>query len=333
MNDTYEFQAKFVAQLKATIPVNLSLAEELADLLNVSTDSIYRRLRCQSAFSFDEVAVITKKFGISLDGLIRIDSLNVSFNFNPMYEEKSNFGKYLKWFSSYLTELSEISGTQIIYAAEDVPLFRHFNYANLSAFKSFYWSKAVLNSAFFEGKKFNISLVPQEIIDINKQTYLSYTKINSIEIWTEETLVSTLKQVEFFWDSDLFESQDQVLVIINEIRQMMFELRTDCENSFKGGSKGGGEFMLYNSEVMIGNNSVLIHPGESKLMTRVFLGYNTFNSLSTYNDAFSKETGLWMDNLMKKSLLLSGTGEKQRARFFKKMDNHIDALEKHVQSD
>jgi len=330
MNNGFEFQEKFVAQLKATIAPNLSLADELADLLNVSTDSVYRRLRCQSGFSFDEVAIISKKFGVSVDGLLNVDSLQVNFNFNPMFEQKSNFGKYLLWFSEYLTQLSKIPGTRIIYAAEDIPLFRNFNYPNLSAFKSFYWSKAVLNSDFFDGKKFNPDIVPQEILDINKKTYDAYSQIDSIEIWTEETIISTLKQVEFFWESDLFENSAQAILVINEIREMMDELKTDCENSFRNDPNTRRQFMFYNSEVMIGNNQVLIEPGDSKLAKRVFLGHNTFNSISTYNAAFVAETVLWMDNLIKKSLLISGTAEKQRAKFFKKMDDLISVLERNV---
>lgn len=330
MNSGFEFQEKFVAQLKGSIAPNISLADELADLLKVSTDSIYRRLRCQSGFSFDEVAIISKKFGVSVDGLLAVDSLQVNFNFNPMFEEKLNFGKYLIWFSEYLSQLAKIPGTRIIYAADDVPLFRHFNFSNLSAFKSFYWSKAVLNSEFFQGKKFNSNIIPQEIIDINKKTYKAYSQINSIEIWTEETLISTLKQVEFFWESDLFEDTAQALLVTEEIRQMMDELKMNCENSYKNDPDLRGQFMLYNSEVMIGNNQILIEPGDAKMGERVFLGYNTFNSISTYNASFVKETRLWMENLTKKSLLLSGTAEKQRAKFFKKMDDQISVLERNI---
>ncbi len=330
MSDGFQFQEKFVAQLKTIVPPNLSLADELADLLQVSTDSIYRRLRCQSAFSFDEVALISKKFGLSVDALLSLDSLQVSFTFNPMFEENANFGNYFKWFSEYLAGLVDIPNTNIIYTAEDVPIFRHFNYFNLSAFKSFYWSKAVLNTEFFVGKKFNTSIVPKEIIETNKRAYNCYSQLNSIEIWTEETLTSTLKQVEFFWESDLFENKEQVILVINDIRQMISELKTDCENSFKNHPSRRGEFKLYNSEVMIGGNCAMIEPGSSKFSTRVYLGHNTFNSLSTYNAAFNRETRLWMDNLIKKSLFLSGSAEKQRARFFKKMDDQINLLEKGI---
>ncbi len=330
MNIEFQFQEKFVTQLKSIVPANMSLADELADLLKVSTDSIYRRLRCQSSFSFDEVAIISNKFRVSVDGLFNVDSLQVTFNFNPMYDATSNFGKYLEWFAKYLTELSKIKGTRIIYAAEDVPVFRHFKYKNLSAFKSFYWSKAVLNNEFFIGKKFNSNFVPQEIIDINKQAYDSYCQIDSIEIWTEETIMSTLKQVEFFWESDYFENRDQAMVVINEIRDMIDELKMECENNLKNSDTRRGQFVFYNSDLMIGNNTVLIEPGESNLLDRVFLGHNTFNSISTYNASFAKETRLWMENLTKKSMLLSGTAEKQRSKFFKTMEAHINVLEKLV---
>ena len=166
------------------------------------------------------------------------------------------------------------------------------------------------------------------IIEMNKKTYSDYSKINYVEIWTDETLTSTLKQVEFFWESDLFETQQQALQVVDEIRQMMDELKSLCETEQQ--ASGQGSFMLYNSEVMIGNNCVLIEPGDSKSGERVFLGHNTFNAISTYNAAFSKETKLWMDNLIKKSILLSGSAEKQRARFFKRMEDKINALEKNV---
>lgn len=324
---------KFVEQLKTVFPTNLSLAEELSDLLNVSTDSIYRRLRCQSSFTFDEVALISKKFGVSVDGLLGQNSLQVSFNFNPMYQEPMNYKNYFKFFSHYLKELSGYKGTRIIYASEDVPVFRHFNFPNISAFKSFYWSKAVLNDKNLIGKKFHPEFVSAEIIDMNKHTYQTYCKIDRTEIWSQETLSSTLNQIEFFWESGLFENKDIALLVVDDIRKMMTELQNDCDNALDSSSEKRGEFILYNSEVFIGNNCVLIEPGESKMSERVFLGYNTFSSISTYNVAFSKETRMWMENLMKKSLLLSGTGEKQRSKFFNKMEEHISALEKKILSD
>ena len=327
MNKEFEFQEKFVLQLKAVMPAHIAIAEELSELLNLSSDSIYRRLRCQSFFTFDEVAIISKKYGISLDGFLNLDSLQVSFNFNPMYGENNNFEKYLLWFSDYLTELSRSEGTHITYVCEDVPLFRHFKYNTLSAFKSFYWNKAVLNNEKLIGKKFHKDLVSDKIIELNKKTIEAYYKINSIEVWTEETLKSTLKQVEFFWESDQFDSAEQAMIVINEIKQMLNDLKHECENGYKDFERKQGKFKFYVSEVMIGNNCVLIDFGNIA-SSRVFLSHNTFNSISTYNSAFVEETSQWMDNIKGKSILISGSAEKQRAIFFKKNAEMINSLEK-----
>lgn len=332
MNDNLEFQARFVAQLKSVFPPNISLAEELSDLLEVSTDSIYRRLRCQSTFTFDEIAVISQKFGVSLDGLLSQNSLQVSFTFNPMYSELMNFENYFRFFSHYLKELSTHKGVRILYAGEDVPVFRHFKFTNLSAFKYFYWNKAILNDKNLTGKKFNAGYVSPEIIEMNKQTYNTYRQIDRTEIWSQETLSSTLIQIEFFWESGLFETKEQALSVTGDIRMMMAELHADCDTDAPSSPGNMGDFVLYNSEIFIGNNCVLIEPGESKMNARVFLGYNTFSSISTYNAAFSSETRQWMDNLMKKSILLSGSAEKQRSKFFNRMGDQILALEKKIQA-
>ena len=195
MSDPLHFQEKLVAMLKQSIADNVSLAAELSDLLNISMDSVYRRLRCQSTFSIDEVGLIAERFGISLDGLFRKEDNQVNFNFNPMYGLPFNFSKYLEWYASYLTELAKIPGTKVIYAAEDIPVIRHFKYPHLSAFKAYYWSKAVLNVEVFKSKVFDFSEISQSLIDNNKKTADAYAKLNVTEIWSEETITSTLGQV------------------------------------------------------------------------------------------------------------------------------------------
>jgi hypothetical protein len=70
---------------------------------------------------------------------------------------------------------------------------------------------------------------------------------------------------------------------------------------------------------MIGNNQVLIEPGDAKMGERVFLGHNTFNSISTYNAAFVRNPT--MDGKPDQKIITTKrTAEKQRAKFFKKME-------------
>jgi hypothetical protein len=85
-------------------------------------------------------------------------------------------------------------------------------------------------------------------------------------------------------------------------------------------------FALYNSELDIGTNCIHVNTGDYKFS---YISFNTMNSLTTGNQVFCTEIELWMRNLIQKSILISGTAEKQRYRFFNQAQKAIDeSLEK-----
>ena len=60
-------QISFLEKVKEQIPSSISLVNELAELLNVSVDSAYRRLRGDTDLSFEEAILISNKYNVSLD--------------------------------------------------------------------------------------------------------------------------------------------------------------------------------------------------------------------------------------------------------------------------
>ena len=89
------------------------------------------------------------------------------------------------------------------------------------------------------------------------------------------------------------------------------------------GESGVENFKLYKSEVMIGNNSILANIGSTKI---AYVSNNTFNMMSTTNADFVHENEHWLQNLVRKSTLISGVGEKQRNQFFKLLRDKIDVV-------
>jgi hypothetical protein len=81
-----------------------------------------------------------------------------------------------------------------------------------------------------------------------------------------------------------------------------------------------GSFKLYNCEVLIGNNCIMVEAGSLK---KAFISYNTINSINTSDQQFCDEATLWMQNLIRKSTMISGMAEKQRYQFFKGMEDSI----------
>ncbi len=328
-------QMVLMQRLKDALPANMSLVDELADLLQVSNDSAYRRMRGETALSIEEIAAICKRFKISFDAFINgSDNGMVTFSYKQLSNDINSYKHYLQNISNDLLKIGNFPDKQIIYAAEDVPLFHHFAHNDLTAFKIFYWNKSILNVKEFENQKYDKNLIEPELIEIANQVIERYSKIPSIEIWSDDTVNSTLKQIEFYWDSGIFKSKEDALLICKEVKLMLDRIKKQAEGNTKfdlhDQPVGENNYTLYHSDVMIGNNCILVQMGPIKVS---YLSYHTFNAMTTTNSFFSEETDIWLKNLIRKSNLISGVAEKQRYRYFKRIDDMLDKLISKIEND
>ena len=61
---------ELISTMREVTPKEGNLANVLMDILCMSKEAIYRRLRGEVAFTFSEVAIIAGELGISLDKII-----------------------------------------------------------------------------------------------------------------------------------------------------------------------------------------------------------------------------------------------------------------------
>ncbi len=323
-------QNEFLNRLKSIIPANHSLVDELASLLEVSNDSAYRRIRGETALTIDEVSRICSHYRMTFDyaGTNNGNGNTVTFNYNHLSESAESFEIYLKNILNDLRRILASDPKEIIFAAEDVPIFHHFCFPKLSAFKLFYWSRSILNAPEYEGKKFDPSAIPEKLMQISREIYDLYLQIPSIEIWSEDTMNSTLKQLEYYWDSGLFKNKNDLIDVLNDIAEMIKRIEWQAAHGtkFEGAvpsASSSQNYTLYNSELMIGNNCILVTAGGSR---SAYVTHNTFNVMVTTNSAFCDETENWIKNLIKKCTPISGVSEKQRFQFFKIMNDKIEKM-------
>jgi transcriptional regulator with XRE-family HTH domain len=325
-----QIQDVFIKKLKESVSSNVSLPEELADLLKVSTDSAYRRLRGETEFTLKEVYTLSKHFNISVDSLFSFKDDYVTCNYIKLTDSADNFEKYLAGIAKQTKPLLQIENAKIIYAAEEIPIFHSMGPEPVRAFKLFYWQRSVLNVPEYQSKKFTMDIIPKKIMNIGAEIYEMYTKIPSIEIWTDKTILTTVKQIEFYFESGAFKSKEDALLILEHMHKMADTMNGWAEHESKTGKPGKQQsFWLYNSDLIIGTNAIHI---ETEHFNSSFISFNTMNSLTTSNQSFCEEIEHWMKNLMKKSTLISGSAEKQRFRFFNQMHKHITAVEEKIKN-
>jgi hypothetical protein len=93
--DAKEIQQAIFQQIKSRLAPNLVLVDTVAELLNISTDSAYRRIRGEKPISLDEVQLLCSSFGISLDTLLQIKSGAFLFAGKNVDERNFRFDEYL----------------------------------------------------------------------------------------------------------------------------------------------------------------------------------------------------------------------------------------------
>jgi hypothetical protein len=70
--ESTQLQQDFFQHIKSKLPPHLSFVEEIAELLSISTDSAYRRIRGEKPISLEEVQRLCSHFRISLDHVLNI---------------------------------------------------------------------------------------------------------------------------------------------------------------------------------------------------------------------------------------------------------------------
>ena len=138
---TDSIQSTFLEQIRAKLPPNLSFVDELAELLSISRDSAYRRMRGETVLSLDEIRLLTNKYGISLDEFLNPSKERVSFQLKTRDAVDFSFEK---WFNSVLESLELILAApgkekEMIYDSKDLPIFHYFQYPRLATFKIYFW--------------------------------------------------------------------------------------------------------------------------------------------------------------------------------------------------
>lgn len=318
-------QSSFLEQVKKKLPANVSLADEIAEILNISRDSAYRRIRGETVLSLDEAKTLCTKFGVSLDSLLGIDSGIIPFQHLIVNNKPETFEHWLKSMQQNLELIENYSGSkEIVFTAKDVPVFHYFRYPELCAFKMFFWMKSVLNYPELQTKKFSSSLIRNELLAIGRKIAAIYNKVPSVELWSDETTNVTLKQLEFYQESGFFTNSSDAATVFEQYIQMIRDIK---ECAAQGCKQQDVPFSLYKNEILIADNTVLYKMGDKKT---VYISHNITELLMTRHETFSDQTEGFINNLQSRSVLISTTGEKERNKFFNRMEEKIEAVKKRI---
>lgn len=316
-------QSEFLDQVKFRLSDKVSFVDLLASFLEISRDSAYRRIRGETVLTLDEAKKLCDLFGISLDTLFSTSANSSLFHYRALSTTYS-LDRWLNSVAKNFTFFNSFADKEMIFAVSDMPLFHHFRIPELISFKLFFWLKMGIKDPDYINKQFGFNVLPEETMNAAKKIWKLYSTIPCVEIWSDEAIRETLKQIEFCYECQFFEDPQQPLLICDKMLELIDQMKEDAK---LGRKLNGASFTLFENEILISNN--IIYARMDKIRY-VYINYNTLSLLTTQQASFCDKTEAHLNKLTKNSVLISTTAEKERNKFFNRMKVQVEQVKERL---
>ncbi len=325
--ETTSAQQIFFSHIKSLLPPHISLADKVADILNISNDSAYRRIRGETHISLEEIKELSDRFNLSIDHLLHLNSN--SFLFTGTLTNSTDFN-YYKWLQSVLEVIKKVKTYEphhMTYLAKEFPFFYYFLIPEIAAFKSFFFMKSILFYDDWKGAKFSVKDDYNLYNDLWRELLDTFISIPGTEIWNVENITSTIKQIEFYNATGVFKSVDDIYCLFGRIIEMLDHIQLQAEYGVKlhynqkPTGFSGAKYNLYINELIMGDNMQIMQLGD-KYVT--YLNHTILNHMMTNNEKFNTYMKKSMDVIVRKSTPISLVNEKERIIFFNRLKAKLE---------
>ncbi|MCD7973466.1 MAG: hypothetical protein LUG18_12555 [Candidatus Azobacteroides sp.] len=304
---------QLVDAIRVAVPHGTNIANLLMDMLCISKDAVYRRIRGDVSFTLEELSVLSEKLNISLDNVLGLANKERGiFNLNLFHQPESvnDHITLLKNRISFCKDIAIDPAAKAIIACDILPPTFCFKYDKLRRFYLYRW--------LFQNQIID-SLTPMsdlgsypEFDEVAKNLTAQFTKIPTLELIIDNKIfTSFVQEVLYFIKLELISKEE-----INDIRKELDELISSTEISIAKGrdvKSEGQEIVVYLSDINIENSNYYY---ENSIFSAAEYVLYSNNTIHTKNPEVCQVQKEWMKILKRFSTIITHSGEIYRRSFF-----------------
>jgi hypothetical protein len=199
-------------------------------------------------------------------------------------------------------------------------------FPEIAAFKFFIWTKTQMQFEEMKSQKFSFSMLTPSLLELCEKICSWYVQIPGTEILNADNILNDLRQLDYYRDTDMFENRNDLVLLYDKLTEMVMhmEAQTSAGQKFLPGKAvetGAGLVRVYVNDFFVGDNTIIATINDTRI---VYLNHSAINFISTTSREFADYNYDFIQNIIKKSSLISVVGERDRKKFFNLILDRIE---------
>jgi hypothetical protein len=321
-NEFADLNEIIVKTVLKNIPKNMKPVVYLMELLDLSRESVYRRIRKDIPFSVDELTKLALTLNFSLDEIIEGSKRErVFFDLGVKNPGNSvdSFSSMLQEYSFYINCLTKCKNSNVFIALNCIyPLYTVF-FNELFKFNYFKWLVETQDN--LPKNYFSNLTLPQELVALQQKIGEEVKGIkNATLILSPNISLSVMKDIRYLYQRKLLNKAD-----LEALKNDLLKMSDFTEQLAKTGKfdEGNSQIDIYISIPYINANTVFLEYDD---VSEVHYWVYSNNPMVVRNSEISNIQKKWFLSLKKSSTLITQSNEILQAEFFETQRKLFDKL-------
>jgi len=306
-------------KILSNIPPRVKSIDYLMEALNISRESVYRRIRGDISFTLDEIAKLSVDLGFSIDELIIKDMHSRIFfdmHISGKQAPSDNFVTVFQQNFQNLFDLQVVKDIESVEILNRVPLGFIIFFNQLFKFTYYRWMHQNQESSL---KYFYSDVVlPEMLIALQQKAIENLRKFrNNTYIFDPNIFLNLIQSVQYYYKRRLI-NQDEYNLLKDDLHGLISMVESTAQT---GSNKSGTRNNLYLSSMNVESSSRYVKYGE-QIKSQFYI--NAMEPITIANTNLCGMHKKWLDSMRKYATLITQSNEILQVRYFNKQRAYIE---------
>ena len=319
-------QNDLINRILENIPKEIKPAPYLADMLDISLESAYRRFGGKIPFTFEEVTKLSQLLNFSVDDIIDRKMTNSKALFELKADElvgsSKAFAAMLKRQLNYIKKLLDSSNSEVLIAMRHLTALSILDFDYLFKFFYYKWTRQTEDASFnyfFSDVVFPLEI--ERLLEEIRSLSDAALKNNEQTIISNPSLcLSIVKEIQYYSKRNLINDEDLQL-----LKNDLFDWLASTDQLIKTGiNPQGGRCNYFLSSFDIIESNSICTTFDMRMESQFWI--YTINPLIVSNSGACKMHKEWFNSLKRYSTYITQSNEILQAEFLDKQREYINTI-------